>query len=86
MSDIPSIEDMMAFKKAGHDTSASLAKMLWDSGTNLKRDTPYETGKAVKEERALYDDETEFHNANAADKVEDGRFDSEEYTPVLNVL
>ena len=50
---ITSMMDMMAFKQAGHDTSESLKKMLWNPGNKMDGVTPRELNDELNENPEL---------------------------------
>lgn len=82
--EITPLSEMIDFKKSGHDTSASLAKMLWAPGTDLRRDTPQDTARAVGDEIMTQRDSDSHANQDAANERASGIFDSEENTPGVN--
>lgn len=73
---LTSLSEMIAFKKSGHDTSASLAKMLWEPGTNLKGGY-YTPGQMVSDAIDYNRDMEEIHNDRMQDEFKYGGYGGE---------
>ena len=70
---LPSLRKMIAFKKAGHDTSASLAKMLWEPGTKFEPNNLYTPGQMVSDAIDYKSNMDEIANDRKQGEFEDGR-------------
>ena len=73
MPKITPLSEMIAFKKSGHDTSASLAKMLWEPGTKFEPNNLYTPGQMVSDAIDYKNGMDEIANDHKQGEFEDGR-------------
>lgn len=79
MSELTPLSEMIAFKKSGHATSASLAKMLWEPGTDMKRKKPEDTAHMAGLNITLQQENDSLDNDEMAHRINVGRVTNEMY-------